>query len=219
MGCLQSAPEGGFVSASLSCRSQLAGCLGDVASSALDAVGKQADEVRQCGQDGLTCYADAAHLAEVLDCHNGVQVCVNSSVKELTGIELPTTREVVSTATQTTVDAADAAIGIAHTAVDRAVDDAHAAATAAADVTVYTVQTTVDATHTVATLAGQAAQNAVQTAVDVADAVTQPARHLLDCTVQAQLCRWGGAGFRSCSDDFAACLFDAPDGADEPVLE
>jgi hypothetical protein len=199
--------ERSWASRSLYCQSELRACLGDLAVEAAQEVVSEAGEITQCGRDGLTCYAGADRISAALDCRNGVEVCVNGNVKDLTGIELPTTRQVVG-----------AAVDTAQQVVETAVDTAHQVVHTAVDTAVTVVDTTT-------TIVENAVQDAVDTAVDVADAVTAPARHAFDCAVQAQQCRRDGGMFWSCSTAYQACLFSAPGaqpaapaGTDEPGL-
>lgn len=194
----------------LACEAELAKCLGDVSEEAVKAIESGTEEVRACGDKGLTCYAEAASGKNVLDCNDQLQVCVNTTVKEKTGIDLPTTREVAQAAADATEHAVDTAVDTAQTAAETAVDVAHTAAETAVDVAHTATETAVHAAETATDAAVGAAQRAAATARQVADAATYPARHAIECATEAQKCRWDGGKFVECSEAYRTCLFTPP---------
>ena len=123
-----------WVSQSLYCQSELRACLADVAVEAAGEVVAEARDVTQCGQDGLTCYTQTRGIQETLDCRNQVEVCVNDNVEDLTGIRLPTSREIVGAAVDAAEGVVERAVDRATQVVDTAVAVAEGAAQAAVDV-------------------------------------------------------------------------------------
>lgn len=169
-----------WVSAAADCQSQLNGCFGDVVEEAVSTVKQGATEVAQCGHDGLTCFRSAEDFDAVVTCRGSVEGCVDSTVKDLTGIELPTTKQIL-----------DVAVETEHEVV--------AVPTAVAENTVDTAQAV---TH----VAGDAVDSAVTAAAGVVDAVETSAEQLLDCAVKGHQCMWEKADFLACSDAYQGCV-------------
>lgn len=176
----------------LACQVELRSCLGEVVVETAGAVVEEARDVTQCGQDGLSCYATAEGLGATLDCRNAVEVCVNDNVEEITGIRLPTTRDIAGAAADAARAAVDSAVEVAEGVVERAVDR---------------VETAVEV-----------AQGAAQVASDIAEAVTAPARHAIGCTLEAQQCRFAFEDPRVCRREYRECLFGGAEDAPPAVV-
>jgi hypothetical protein len=169
-----------WASDTLACRLQLHACFGDLVQEAVTTVEQGVGEVAQCGHDGLTCFGAAREFDAVVTCRESVEGCVNGTVKDLTGIELPTTKQIL-----------DAAVETHHTVVAVNVEAAESAVGTAVAVT---------------DVAADAVEDTITAAVDVVGAVAVSAERLLDCAVQAHVCMWDTADFIACSDAYQTCV-------------
>jgi hypothetical protein len=173
-----------WASAIADCRTQLHGCFGDLVEEALTAVEQGVTEIAQCGQEGLSCYGDAHDVEAVVACHQHVEGCVDGKVEDLTGIELPTTKEILDTAVET-----------AHTV---------------SAVPAEAAESTADTAVTVTDIAGDAIGDTLDGAAQIAGGVASSAESLLDCAVQGHECMWDSADFIACSDAYQACVEAIP---------
>ena len=173
-----------WASEAAACRAQLQGCFGDVVEEAVTTVGRGATEIVQCSDDGLTCVGEAHEFDAVVACRESVEACVNGTVKEVTGVELPSTKQIL-----------DATVEVSHAVVE-----------AKTEVVESTVGTAVAVTDVTAT----AVEGTVNAAIDVAGAVVTSAQSLLDCAVGGHVCMLDTADFLACGDAYQTCITAVP---------
>ena len=162
--------RGRFLRATLDCSVRLNACLADLAVQTAGRAAGSATEVLACGTSSVECVASSAKLSEVLACEANVETCVVDRVDDLTGIRLPTTRDVVGEAAGVVGDVLDTGVEVVGTAVDTTVHVADTAVGAAVDVASTTAEvagTVVGTTVEVAGTAVEAGVEVVGTAVDV----------------------------------------------------
>lgn len=169
-----------WASETAACHLQLRGCFGDLVKDAVSTVHEGVVEVAQCGHDGLTCFGEAHEFDAVRTCRENVEGCVNGTVQDLTGIELPTTKEIL-----------DAAVDAHHTVVA---------------VNVEAVESTVGTAVAVTDVAAGVVEDTIGAAVDVVGSVAMSAERLLECAAQAHTCMWDTADFFACSDAYQSCV-------------
>lgn len=216
--CVETAPaDHTWVQSAATCRTQLHVCLGDMLTEAAGTIVQEAHEITKCGQGGLSCYGDARHLSEALDCRNGVEVCVNTEVENVTGIELPTSREVVTAAVDTAHAAAEhaaetahevavTAVDTAHAAAEHAVDTAHAVVEHAENTAGYVVEGAVGTAEALGGIAATAVHDTAAVAIHVVGEVTAPARNAVECALEAQDCLWDTKELFTCREAYRSCL-------------
>jgi hypothetical protein len=169
-----------WASVAAACRAELHGCFGDLVKEAVTTAAAGVSEIAECGHDGLACYAAAREVEAIVTCHQGVELCVNGTVKEVTGIELPTTSQILDVVVEThdtvvavNVEAAESAVGTAVAVTD---------------------------------VAAGAVEGTITAAIDVAGSVAMSAERLLECAAQAHVCMWDTADFFACSDAYQTCV-------------
>jgi hypothetical protein len=169
-----------WASEAASCRAELHGCFGDLVKEAVTTAAEGVGEIAQCGHDGLTCYAAAREFEAITTCRQSVELCVNGTVKDVTGIELPTTSQILDVVVETH----GTAVAVKGEAAESVVGTAVAVTDVAAD----------------------AIEGTITAAISVAGSVAMSAERLLECAAQAHVCMWDTADFFACSDAYQTCV-------------
>jgi hypothetical protein len=217
-----------FLSATVGCSLKLNACLVDVAAQAAVQVVGSAEEVLSCGQPSVDCVASAKRLRDVVACEAAVETCVVDKVDELTGIQLPTTHEVVEVVAGAAEDIVTTGVvvidGVAQTGVhvvgevvETGVEVVGAVAEGSVEVVgavaeggVQVVGAVVDTTVGLAGDTIGTAVTVVDTTVQTAGAVVHGALdgvdNVLDCSAEARSCWRTTRDLFACQKSYGDCL-------------
>lgn len=187
----------------VSCSVKLTSCLTKASAEVAGNVVHEVKDVTKCGTGGVSCFADARGLRNVLACENTVESCVLDTVNDLTGIPLPTSQQV-----------AGAAIETAGQVVEVAVDATGQVIETAAEVTEHVVETAAGATREVVSTAVEVTTEVVETAANVSKEVVQTAaatgvkvvKNALQCGDESRQCIRTTRKLLSCQLAYTRCL-------------
>lgn len=198
----------------VNCSVKLSACLAKAGTEAASNVVNEVKDVTTCGSDGLSCFADARSLRNVLSCEDGVESCVTSSVSELTGIPLPTTQQVAGAALETAGAVVESTAAVAGEVAEAAAGVTKEVVGAAVDVTGQVVETAAGVTGQVVGTAIDVTGQVVETAVDVTKGVVQTAagagvkavKTALQCGEESRVCIRSTGKLLSCQLAYTKCL-------------
>lgn len=199
--CLEDSRRGLFslLRRPVTCSVQLSACLTEATVQAAGSAVTAVAEVTSCGTQGVSCIADANDVASAIACQEHVEGCVIDTVNEHTGIELPTTREVVEAAAGVVGEVVETAVEVTEEVVETAVNVTGEVIETAVEVTEEVVETAVDTATTVVTETVETAGEVVETAVGVVNGA-------VDCAAQSRQCWRDTRNLLSCQRQYNACL-------------
>jgi hypothetical protein len=173
------------------CTGDLVRCNTEAAFDTVETSVAEVDDVIDCADAGVDCFSDARRVSEALACEQSLEACTLETVADITGIELPTSGEIVEDTVEVVEETVDTAVTIVEDTVDTVVVVVEETVEVVEDVVEETVDTAVEV---------------VEGAAEVVDTTIDNTLATAECANQSRKCLSSFGGFFTCRAEYRTCM-------------